>query len=162
MAPFLFKSTPKTTLHGPLGGDIKTELKILKFKPPVTVFNGFFLAETSHISHVPIAQARHTGHSGHVCYITPHIGHWWLGVPHVTSTHSNFKIQTTSNGFFELKPATSTLQKDKPGHTGHHGPVCYITPKGALRWVGCCKSHQHIQFFEIQTTSNGFFGFDLP
>ena len=35
--------------------------------------------------------------------------------------------------------------------------MCYITPKGALRWVGCRKSPQHIQNFEIQTASNGSF-----
>ena len=160
MAQFLFKSTPKTTLHGPLGGDIKTELKNLKFKPPVTVFNGF-LVETSHISHVPIAQARHTGHSGHVCYITPHMGHWWLGVLHVTSTDSNFKIQTTSNGFLNSNQPYPHCRRTSQG-TQDTTALCAISPKGGLRWVGCCKSHQHIQNFEIQTASNGFFGFDLP
>ena len=145
MAQFLFKSTPKTTLHGPLGGDIKTELKILKFKPPVTVFN-VFLAETSHISHVPIAQARHTGHSGHVCYITPHIGHWWLGVPHVTSTHSNFKIQTTSNGFLNSNQPHPHCRRTSQG-TQDTTALCAISPpRGAFGGWGAAS---HISTFKI-------------
>ena len=123
MAQFLFKSTPKTTLHGPLGGDIKTELKILKFKPPVTVFNGFFEPKKA-ISAMSLLHKQGTQDTAAMCAIshpTWVIGGWGCCMSHQLIQISKFK-----------PPATVFLNSNQPH------PHCRRTSQGTQDTTALC------------------------